>query len=181
MQNSHMQNRGEYNPDAPEIWTPGGFGGPNRLMPNNPMIPFPRLPLGAGSASYRVNAPPFHGFAPNAGPPGNPSQVQRELISVPVVEANSGGDISATQKRRYEPEDTVAVADGPTKRKAPINSRLGKFGTDVFSFNIRIISERFLTIFRFPFFFVAFVNQDHQTAWACKTIVLWSYEKYRVA
>lgn len=143
MQNSHMQNRGEYNPDAPEIWTPGSFGGPNRLMPNNPMIPFPRLPLGAGSTSYRVNAPPFHGFAPNAGPPGNTSQVQRELISVPVVEANSGGDISATQKRRYEPEDTVAVADGPTKRKAPINSRLGKFASNVFLF---IHSNHFRTI-----------------------------------
>lgn len=45
---------------------------------------------------------------------------------MPVVEANSGGDISANQKRRYEPEDTVAVAEGPTKRKIPINSRLGE-------------------------------------------------------
>lgn len=57
--------------------------------------------------------------------PGATTPLQRELISVPVIEANSGGDISASQKRRYEPEDTVAVAEGPAKRKLPINSRLG--------------------------------------------------------
>ncbi|XP_031634192.1 zinc finger protein swm [Contarinia nasturtii] len=110
----------EYNPDAPEIWAQGGsfLNGPNRTGPPNnaPLNSFQRMPT---TAAYRV-APPFP-FPPNAGT----TPLQRELISVPVVEANSGGDISASQKRRYEPEDTVAVAEGPTKRKLPINSRLG--------------------------------------------------------
>lgn len=111
----------EYNPDAPEIWAQSGsfLNGPNRAGPPNnaPLNAFQRLPT---TAAYRVAPPPFP-FPPNAGT----TPLQRELISVPVVEANSGGDISATQKRRYEPEDTVAVAEGPTKRKVPINSRLG--------------------------------------------------------
>lgn len=116
----HMRGTAEYNPDAPEIWAQGGsfLNGPNRAgPPNNAALnAFQRLPT---TAAYRV-APPFP-FPPNAGT----TPLQRELISVPVVEANSGGDISAVQKRRYEPEDTVAVAEGPTKRKVPINSRLG--------------------------------------------------------
>lgn len=111
----------EYNPDAPEIWAQSGsfLNGPNRSGPPNnaPLNAFQRLPT---TAAYRVAPPPFP-FPPNAGT----TPLQRELISVPVVEANSGGDISASQKRRYEPEDTVAVAEGPTKRKVPINSRLG--------------------------------------------------------
>lgn len=115
----HMRPTAEYNPDAPEIWSQSGSYGPNRPGPpgnNAPLNAFPRLPT---TGVYRV-APPFP-FPPNAGT----TPLQRELISVPVVEANSGGDISAVQKRRYEPEDTVAVAEGPTKRKVPINSRLG--------------------------------------------------------
>lgn len=119
IQAPQLRGSAEYNPDAPEIWAQsGGFiNGPNRTGPNNaPINAFQRLP---GSGAYRV-APPFP-FPPNAGT----TPLQRELISVPVVEANSGGDISASQKRRYEPEDTVAVAEGPTKRKLPINSRLG--------------------------------------------------------
>ncbi|XP_062534910.1 zinc finger protein swm-like [Armigeres subalbatus] len=52
--------------------------------------------------------------------------LQRELISVPVVDANKGGDVSAQQpKRRFEPEDAVAVADAHLKRKLPLNNRLG--------------------------------------------------------
>lgn len=124
---SHVRGGGaEYNPDAPEIWQQGAsfMNGPNRsAMPNNaPINTFPRLPLGAAVAAYR-NAPPFP-FPPNNAA-GGMTPLQRELISVPVVEANLGGDISVSQKRRYEPEDTVAVAEGPTKRKLPINSRLG--------------------------------------------------------
>lgn len=127
IQGPHMRSTAEYNPDAPEIWAQsgsfingpgrgagGGAGGPPNGAGGNP---FQRLP--PTTAAYRV-APPFP-FPPNAGT----TPLQRELISVPVVEANSGGDISAVQKRRYEPEDTVAVAEGPTKRKVPINSRLG--------------------------------------------------------
>lgn len=121
IQGPHMRGTAEYNPDAPEIWAQSGsfLNGPNRAgPPNNAALnSFQRLPTAAGG--YRV-APPFP-FPPNAGT----TPLQRELISVPVVEANSGGDISAVQKRRYEPEDTVAVAEGPTKRKVPINSRLG--------------------------------------------------------
>lgn len=122
IQAPHMRGgTAEYNPDAPEIWAQSGsfLNGPNRAGPPNnaPLNAFQRLPT---TAAYRVGPPPFP-FPPNAAT----TPLQRELISVPVVEANSGGDISASQKRRYEPEDTVAVADGPTKRKVPINSRLG--------------------------------------------------------
>lgn len=123
---------GEYNPDAPEIWTPnsafgnGGARNPDRIAgPNAVNLPggaYPRPPAGAAGAAFR-GGPPFP-FALNAGAI---TPLQRELISVPVVEANSGGDISA-QKRRYEPEDTVAVAEGPAKRKVPLTSRLGPPG-----------------------------------------------------
>lgn len=115
----------EYNPDAPELWIQGGggsFNGTNRagIVHNNaPPNAYPRLP-GANAPGFR-GGPPFP--FPNAGAATTP--LQRELISVPVVEANAGGDISAMQKRRYEPEDTVAVAEGPSKRKIPIGSRLG--------------------------------------------------------
>lgn len=121
IQAPHMRSAAEYNPDAPEIWAQNGsfLNGPNRNgPPNGPLNAFQRLPT---TAAFRVAPPPFP-FPPNAGT----TPLQRELISVPVVEANSGGDISASQKRRYEPEDTVAVAEGPNnKRKLPINSRLG--------------------------------------------------------
>lgn len=120
IQAPHIRGSTEYNPDAPEIWAQGGsfLNGPNRAGPPNnaPLNAFQRMPA---AGAYRV-APPFP-FPPNGGT----TQLQRELISVPVVEANAGGDISTNQKRRYEPEETVAVADGPTKRKLPINSRLG--------------------------------------------------------
>lgn len=127
IQGPHLRSTAEYNPDAPEIWAQSGsfINGPSRGAggaggpPNGAatLNPFQRLP--PTTAAYRV-APPFP-FPPNAGT----TPLQRELISVPVVEANSGGDNSAVQKRRYEPEDTVAVTEGPTKRKVPINSRLG--------------------------------------------------------
>lgn len=75
----------------------------------------------------------FRGTAPIVPFPFNPAAVttplQRELIPIPVVDAGTaGGDVSAMQqnnKRRFELEDSVAVADGPTKRKIPLNSRLG--------------------------------------------------------
>lgn len=129
----NVRSGGEYNPDAPEIWAQGNtFGGaPNRapgLPPNNGAPnAYPRLPGNASNAAATAagfrGVPPFP-FPLSAGA-GATTPLQRELISVPVVEANAGGDISAMQKRRYEPEDTVAIADGPTKRKLPINSRLG--------------------------------------------------------
>lgn len=132
----NVRSGGEYNPDAPEIWAQGNSfaGGQNRVpgLPPNNGAPnaYPRLPgnntnAGAAAAGFR-GVPPFP-FPLNAGA-GATTPLQRELISVPVVEANLGGDISASQKRRYEPEDTVAVAEGPTKRKLPINSRLGPPG-----------------------------------------------------
>lgn len=140
---------GEYNPDAPEIWAGGKSRVPG-LPPNNgaagdgpndhilysscisrPHLVFRDQPGNAANAAAAAAAgfrgvPPFP-FPLNAGA-GATTPLQRELISVPVVEANSGGDVSASQKRRYEPEDTVAVAEGPTKRKLPINSRLGPPG-----------------------------------------------------
>ncbi|XP_030376952.1 zinc finger protein swm [Scaptodrosophila lebanonensis] len=78
-----------------------------------------------------------------AGPmmpfPFNPTAVttplQRQLIPIPVVDgsgcvgappgAGGAGGVAEMGKRRYELEDTVAIADVPSKRKASINSRLG--------------------------------------------------------
>lgn len=75
--------------------------------------------------NFRSVAPGF----PPGGFVGNPigaTPLQRELISVPVVDANKGGDVSSQQtKRRFEPEDAVAIADGHLKRKLPLNNRLG--------------------------------------------------------
>uniref|UniRef100_A0A1L8DFL6 Putative rna-binding protein 27 isoform x2 n=1 Tax=Nyssomyia neivai TaxID=330878 RepID=A0A1L8DFL6_9DIPT len=115
---SHMRGvSSEYNPDAPDMWTRGGsFMGPRGAH---------RGGINAGTYP-RIPGP---NFRPGAGLfPLNPSvttPLQRELISVPVVDANGpGGDVSAQMKRRFEPEDTVAIAEGPAKRK-PIGSRLG--------------------------------------------------------
>lgn len=122
IQAPHIRVSAEYNPDAPEIWAQSGsfINGSNRAAPPNnaaPLNAFQRMPT---TTAYRV-PPPFP-FPPNAGA----TPLQRELISVPVVEANSGVDISTSQKRRYDPEDTVAITENlPTKRKVPINSRLG--------------------------------------------------------
>lgn len=118
----------EYSPDAPELWNR-----PPSFPPGRPSIA-QRLgniagvagfgPRGALSGSFRGVAPGFP-----TGFPGNPigaTPLQRELISVPVVDANKGGDVSAQQpKRRFEPEDAVAVADAHLKRKLPMNNRLG--------------------------------------------------------
>lgn len=133
----NVRSGGEYNPDAPEIWAQGNntfAGGQSRIpgLPPNNGAPnaYPRLPGNATNAAAAAAAAGFRGVPPFPFPlnAGATTPLQRELISVPVVEANSGGDISASQKRRYEPEDTVAVAEGPTKRKLPINSRLGPPG-----------------------------------------------------
>lgn len=116
---SHLR---EYNPDAPELWNrSSAFQGARGPFPHKSGVVVP--------GNY--TRPPGAGFRPTTAAfsfPINPAAtpLQRELISVPVVDANAGGDVSASQsKRRYEPEDTVAVAEGPTKRKLPINSRLG--------------------------------------------------------
>ncbi|EDW57525.1 zinc finger protein swm [Drosophila virilis] len=68
--------------------------------------------------------------------PFNPTAVttplQRQLIPIPVMDggaggAGGGGGMAAEMgKRRFELEDSVAIADVPSKmRKVPINSRLG--------------------------------------------------------
>jgi len=61
--------------------------------------------------------------------PFNPTAVttplQRQLIPIPVVDGAPSGGVAEVGKRRFELEDTVAIADVPTKRKVPINSRLG--------------------------------------------------------
>lgn len=112
---------GEYSPDAPELWNRGGNFGPRggpAAHRSGPPGTYPRVP---GAGGFR-GGPPFP-FPIN---PSATTPLQRELISVPVVDGSTGGDVSSVQgKRRYEPEDTVAVAEGPTKRKIPINSRLG--------------------------------------------------------
>lgn len=87
----------------------------------------------AAGAGFRAAAPimpfPFN-------PAGVTTPLQRELIPIPVVDASgapttaiAGGDVTAAiqahSKRRFELEDSVAIADGPTKRKIPAHSRLG--------------------------------------------------------
>lgn len=79
------------------------------------------------SSGFRV-ATPMLSFPFNASAVSAP--LQRELIPIPVVDAGnlgSGGDISqmAQGKRRFDLEDSVAIAEGPVKRKLPLNSRLG--------------------------------------------------------
>lgn len=151
----HMRG-GEYSPDAPELWTRGGVGvgggggsgggGGGGNVGVNPFAPrapggghrggppgtYPRPALGAGGGSgggFRAGPPfpfPLVPFPLMPLAASGVAPLPRELISVPVVDAGQGGDVSAAQgKRRYEPEDTVAIAEGPTKRKIPINSRLG--------------------------------------------------------
>lgn len=103
----------EYNPDNPDLWTrgPPGFGPSGNRM--HLPVPAPR--------------PPYFGFrgGPPMGfqlPPGV-APLPRELIPVPVMDPNHPGDMGAHMKRRFEPEDGVALPEG--KRKMPINSRLG--------------------------------------------------------
>lgn len=104
----------EYNPDAPDLWNRGGPGfgpsGPQMHLP----VPAPRQP----NFGFRGGPPfPFQ-LGPGSGP-----MPPRELISVPVMDPNHGGDPS--MKRRFDPEDGVALADGPMKRKMPMSGRLG--------------------------------------------------------
>lgn len=145
----------EYNPDAPDLWSRGsssaavpsggaagstsaGSGSVGNPFASGPRNSFPHkggngpvsgvYPRAAGSAVFRPSAPIFP-FSINAAA----TPLQRELIPVPVVDANSsGGDISAVQsKRRYELEDSVAIAEGPSKRKLPMSSRLGPRSTNI--------------------------------------------------
>lgn len=123
----------EYSPDAPELWNR-----PPNFPPGRPSIT-QRLGNIGGVGGVGGGFGPrgamaggnFRGVAPGFPPgfPGNPigaTPLQRELISVPVVDANKGGDVSSQQtKRRFEPEDAVAIADGHLKRKLPLNNRLG--------------------------------------------------------
>ncbi|XP_055901860.1 zinc finger protein swm isoform X2 [Eupeodes corollae] len=142
----------EYNPDAPDLWSRGSSSaapsGGNTANTSsgtvgNPFSSGPRnsfshkggtgalsgaYPRGTGGAGFRPSVPIFPFPLNSAATP-----LQRELIPVPVVDANgSGGDISATQsKRRFELEDSVAIAEGPTKRKLPLSSRLGPRITNI--------------------------------------------------
>lgn len=122
----------EYSPDAPELWNR-----PPNFPPGRPSITqrlgnISGVNVGGGFGPRGGMAGGnFRGVAPGFPPgfPGNPigaTPLQRELISVPVVDANKGGDVSSQQtKRRFEPEDAVAIADGHLKRKLPLNNRLG--------------------------------------------------------
>lgn len=165
----------EYSPDAPELWTRSG-GNFGRNAPNvggGSVGGNVQSHRGAQLGGYNGRLGAGNGGGNNAfrGPPGGgvgglgsnqfpfglnapaTTPLQRELISVPVLEAGGavgghgghghggaggqvghGGDISGPgqPKRRYDPEDTVAVAEmgggnggGPTKRKMPISGRLG--------------------------------------------------------
>lgn len=120
---------GEYSPDAPELWNRGGtFSGTRSTAANGNSTTGGQTHRGGPAGTYpRAPSTGFRGGAPFPFPlnPLATTPLQRELISVPVVDGNSGGDVSAQNKRRYEPEDTVAIAEGPAKRKLPINSRLG--------------------------------------------------------
>lgn len=100
----------EYNPDAPDLWTrgPPGFGPPGNRM--HLPVPAPRQPY------FGFRGGPPMGFLPPGIAP-----LPRELIPVPVMDPNHPGDMP--MKRRFEPEDGVALPEG--KRKMPINSRLG--------------------------------------------------------
>ncbi|XP_034099394.2 zinc finger protein swm [Drosophila albomicans] len=78
--------------------------------------------------------PPVPAPPPMMPFPFNPTAVttplQRQLIPIPVMDGGAGGiagGIPAEMgKRRFELEDSVAIADVPSKmRKVPINSRLG--------------------------------------------------------
>lgn len=101
----------EYNPDNPDLWTrgPPGFGPPNNRM--HLPVPAPRQPY------FGFRGVPPLGFLPPGVAP-----LPRELIPVPVMDPNHPNDMH-NMKRRFEPEDGVALPEG--KRKMPINSRLG--------------------------------------------------------
>ena len=104
----------EYNPDAPDLWNrgPPGFGpGGNRMhLP----VPAPRHPY----FGFRGGPPMGFQLPPGVAP------LPRELIPVPVMDPSHPVDMATHMKRRYEPEDGVALPEGG-KRKMPINSRLG--------------------------------------------------------
>lgn len=110
---------GEYNPDAPDLWSRGNSNNNFGQRGGSHRGSYPR-----GPANNFRGGPPFP-FPINSAAT-TPLQ-QRELIPVPTVDGSSSntGDNSIHSKRRFEPEDTVAIAEGPTKRKLPMNSRLG--------------------------------------------------------
>ncbi|KAH8412288.1 hypothetical protein KR009_001020 [Drosophila setifemur] len=148
-----MMSMREYNPDAPEIWSRGGGPPPSpgqvpSAPPNLPgqtnINPFsgnvrPNPLMGGGSGPNPMGVPNPADYARNAAaPPPPPSMIpfsfnptavttplQRQLIPIPVVDGAPTGGVAEIGKRRYELEDTVAIADVPSKRKVPINSRLG--------------------------------------------------------
>lgn len=114
------QIHGEYNPDAPDLWSRGGnYMGPRANVPNRPNAhpgTYPRGPVN----NFRA-LPPFQ-FPVN---PAN-APLQRELVPVPVVDGseNNSNDTTNQSKRRFESEDSV-VPDGPVRRKILINNRFG--------------------------------------------------------
>lgn len=147
----------EYSPDAPALWNkhpnvqqgPPGMGGGGVCGGVATGIrPALAQRLGGGGFGPRGGPGPggmgvqFRGVSPGfpmqggggfAGNPIGATPLQRELISVPVVDANKGGDVSADHRsNRFEPEDAVAIADagpmmmgGGGKRKMPMHNRHG--------------------------------------------------------
>lgn len=110
----------EYNPYAPDLFHRGN------MRPGQPGLnpgAFSRIPPGGQFKGVPPSAP----FPFPLNPAVTPLQ-QRELIPVPVVDGSNqgGGDINHMNiKRRFEPEDNVAIAEAPPKRKPSIQNRLG--------------------------------------------------------
>ncbi|XP_017108847.3 zinc finger protein swm [Drosophila bipectinata] len=147
-----MMSMREYNPDAPEIWARGGGpppgagqgpvpppaqAGPANINPFSGSVRPNALMSGSGPNPLGVPNPADYARNSGAPPPPpsmmpfpfNPTAVttplQRQLIPIPVVDGAPSGGVAELGKRRFELEDTVAIADVPSKRKVPINSRLG--------------------------------------------------------
>lgn len=117
----------EYSPDAPDLWSRVGNAGGNFMGPRgnlshrsgSGMGSYPRGP----NSNFR-GAPPFQ-FPGNSN---SSTQLQRELIPVPVVEggSNNSTDNMGQSKRRFDIDDNNAMTiDGSIRRKLPINTRLG--------------------------------------------------------
>lgn len=130
IQNSNTSNlrtpvHGEYNPDTPDLWIRGAqpnFGGAPRPAPQRGGIqggppnvpgPFPRGGIGHGT-TFR-GGPPFPSFQGNQIGGVQTTQLQRELISVPVQDGNNkNGNIDGQQpqslqhpKRRFDNDDMM--------------------------------------------------------------------------
>lgn len=140
---------------GPPTGVPAVVGAAGAVNPQQ-TLPVPPQPgqtsINPFSGNVRACAPPGvpnpadYARNPGAGQPQGPppmmpfpfnptavtTPLQRQLIPIPVMDGGAGigpggGGIAADMgKRRFELEDSVAIADVPSKiRKVPINSRLG--------------------------------------------------------